>query len=69
MRKTVGVVVDGVERRLAAGMTVRHLLSPDQLERVRAGTLRVEDERGNERGLGGALCEGAVVNLVPRPKP
>jgi len=66
VRRTVLVTVDGAGRRVAAGLTVRHLLSPEQLEQVRAGELAVTDGRGNELGLGGALTDGAVVRLVPR---
>jgi len=69
VKRTVRVTVDGVPRRLAAGLTVRHLLTPEQLERVAGGELRVTDGRSRERGLGGALADGAVIRIVPAPKP
>lgn len=66
MSATIRVIFNGVERRLAAGLTVRHLLSPEELERVQAGEEVVVDRRGMERGLGGALADGAVFRLGPR---
>ena len=65
MSATIRVTFNGVERRLAAGLTVRHLLSPEELERVLAGEEVVLDRRGMERGLGGALADGAVFRLAP----
>lgn len=66
MSATVRVVFDGGERRLAAGLKVRNLLSESQVRAVLDGASRVVDDHGNVVGLGGALVDGAVLSLVPR---
>jgi len=55
------------ERVLAAGLQVRNLLTPAQVEQVQRGELVVLDGKGRQRGLGGALCDGHVLRLAPRP--
>jgi hypothetical protein len=56
--KTVHVYLDGDEKELAIGMTVRHLLSTEERKRADEGDLTIVDEHGNERGLDGALGDG-----------
>lgn len=68
MKRVVEVSFNGEPRRLAAGLQVRSLLTPAQVEAVRRGELAVLDARGRERGLGGALLDGQVVTLAPRPR-
>jgi len=60
------ITFNGEERALAAGLTVRSLLTEAQALAVRRGALAILDARGRERGLGGALADGAVLALVPR---
>jgi hypothetical protein len=67
--RLVRVTFNGEERTLAAGLTVRSLLTEAQAQAVGRGELVVRDARGRERGLGGALLDGAVVSLVPRGRP
>jgi hypothetical protein len=62
----VRVLFNGEERLLAPGLRVRSLLTEEEAGRVERGELVVLDGRGRERGLGGALLDGAVVRLVPR---
>lgn len=64
--RLVRVTFDGEERLLAAGLTVRSLLTEAQAQSVQRGDLVVRDSGGRERGLGGALEDGAVLALVPR---
>ena len=59
----------GEERLLAAGLRVRSLLTEAQAQAVRRGELAVLDARGRERGLGGALADGAALSLVQRGRP
>ena len=54
-------------RTLAAGLRVRSLLSPEQVAQVQRGELVVLDGKGRERGLDGALHDGLVLRLAPRP--
>ena len=56
------------ERLLAAGLRVRSLLSHEQITQVRGGELVVLDDNGREHGLDGALSDGAVLRLAPRPR-
>ena len=56
------------ERVLAAGLRVRSLLSHEQVVQVERGELVVLDDKGRERGLDGALLDGAVLRLAPRPR-
>jgi aconitase B len=65
-RRLVRVRFNGEERLLAAGLTVRSLLTEAQVQAVQRGELTVRDARGHERGLGGALADGADLALVPR---
>lgn len=58
---------NGEERTLAAGLRVRSLLSGEQVVQVQRGELAVLDGKGRERGLDGALLDGAVLSLAPRP--
>ncbi|HWR97065.1 MAG TPA: hypothetical protein VN317_01445 [Candidatus Methanoperedens sp.] len=67
--RLVRIVFNGEERRLAAGLRVRSLLTAAEAEAVRRGEMAVRDARGRERGLGGALLEGAALSLVPRGRP
>ncbi len=64
----VRISFNGGERRLAAGLQVRSLLTAEQIAAVRRGELLVLDGRGRERGLGGALADGQSLTLVPRPR-
>jgi hypothetical protein len=59
---------NGGERVLASGLQVRSLLTAAQIEAVRRGEQAVVDGKGRERGLGGALADGLVLTLVPRPR-
>ncbi|HEY6000413.1 MAG TPA: hypothetical protein VI078_14085 [bacterium] len=65
----VRISFNGEERTLAAGLTVRSLLTEAQAQAVRRGEMAVRDGAGRERGLGGALQDGAVLSLVPRRRP
>ena len=67
--RLVRVSFNGEERTLAAGLTVRSLLTAEQALAVRRRELAVLDARGRERGLGGALTDGAVLALVSRGRP
>ena len=67
--RLVRVSLDGEERVLAAGLTVRSLLTGQQAQAVRRGELAVLDARGRERGLGGALVDGLALSLAPRRRP
>ena len=58
MKRTVRVYLDGEEKELPVGMTVRHLLSSEERKRVDDGLLLIVDTHGNERGLDGALSDG-----------
>ena len=58
---------DGEERVLARGLRVRSLLTQDQVEQVLRGELTVLDDAGRERGLDGALLDGQILRLAPRP--
>lgn len=58
MKRTMHVYLDGEEKELAVGMTVRHLLSVDERKMASDGALVVVDAHGNERGLDGALIDG-----------
>ena len=64
--RRVRIVLDGEARTLAAGLTVRSLLTEAQAQAVRRGELAVRDARGRERGLGGAILDGAALKLVRR---
>ena len=66
--RLVRITFNGEERTLAAGLTVRSLLTEAQALAVRRGELAVLDARGRERGLGGALPDGAVLSLAPRAR-
>jgi hypothetical protein len=55
------------ERTLAAGLRVRSLLSHEQVAQVQRGELVVRDGKGRESGLDGALLDGAILSLAPRP--
>ena len=57
---------NGEERVLAAGLTIRSLLSGEQIDRVQSGELAVCDGKGRERGLDGAVQDGLVLTLGPR---
>ena len=59
---------NGEERVLAAGLRVRSLLTHDEVVQVQSGDLVVLDGKGRERGLDGALLDGAVLRLAPRPR-
>ncbi len=61
MNKIVTVSIDGRERQMAAGLRVRHLISPEELALVEAGALEVTDAEGNRRGLDGALSDGLAL--------
>jgi hypothetical protein len=67
--RLVRITFNGEGRTLAAGLTVRSLLTEAQAQAVRCGELAVLDARGRERGLGGALLDGAILSLVPRGRP
>jgi hypothetical protein len=67
--RLVRINFNGEARTLAAGLTVRSLLTEAQAAAVRRGELAVLDARGRERGLGGALLDGAALALVPRGRP
>ena len=67
--RLVRITFNGEGRTLAAGLTVRSLLTEAQAQSVRRGELAVRDVRGRERGLGGALLDGAILSLVPRGRP
>ena len=67
--RRVRITFNGEERALAAGLTVRSLLTEAQAQAVRRGELAVLDARRRERGLGGALLDGAALSLVPRGRP
>jgi hypothetical protein len=67
--RLVRITFDGEERTLAAGLTVRSLLTEAQAQAVGRGEMAVRDAGGRERGLGGALQDGAVLLLVPRGRP
>ena len=56
------------ERVLAAGLRVRSLLSQEQVVQVQRGELVVLDGKGRERGLDGALLDGQILQLAPRPR-
>jgi hypothetical protein len=56
------------ERTLAAGLRVRSLLSQEQVVQVQRGELGVLDGKGRERGLDGALLDGQILQLAPRPR-
>ena len=64
----VHIQFNGAERVLAAGLRVRSLLSNEQVVQVQRGELVVLDGRGRERGLDGALHDGLVLRLAPRPR-
>jgi len=64
----VHVRFDGEERVLAAGLRVRSLLSSEQVVQVQRGELVVLDGKGRERGLDGALVDGLILRLAPRPR-
>ena len=64
----VHIRFNGEERVLAAGLRVRSLLSHEQLVQVERGELVVLDGKGRERGLDGALLDGQVLRLAPRPR-
>ena len=64
--RRVRITFNGEGRALAAGLTVRSLLTETQALAVRRGELAILDARGRERGLGGALLDGAVLRLAPR---
>ena len=64
--RLVRITFNGEERTLAAGLTVRSLLTEGQAQAVQRGEVTVLDEKGRERGLGGALADGAALSLVPR---
>lgn len=55
------------ERTLAAGLRVRSLLTHEQIVQVQSGELFVLDGKGRERGLDGALLDGLILRLAPRP--
>jgi hypothetical protein len=67
--RLVRITLNDEERALAAGLTVRSLLTEAQAQAVLRGDLAVLDAGGRERGLGGALLDGAVLSLVPRGRP
>ena len=58
MKRTVRVYLDGEEKELPVGMSVRHLLSSGEQKRVDEGLLAIVDTHRNERGLDGALGDG-----------
>jgi hypothetical protein len=61
MKRIVTVSIDGRERQLAAGLRIRHLLSPGEVALAEAGELAVHDADGNQRGLDGALSDGLAL--------
>ena len=63
----VHIRFNDTERVLAAGLRVRSLLSDEQIVQVQRGELAVIDGKGRERGLDGALHDGLVLRLAPRP--
>ncbi len=67
MKRLVRVSLNGKERRLAVGMSVRHLLTEEEVLKVECGELVVVDSRGRERGLDGALLEGSRLFLKTKP--
>jgi len=64
----IHVSFNGEERALAAGLSVRSLLTPEQVAQVQSGVLVVLDGKGRERGLDGALLDGLALRLAPRPR-
>jgi hypothetical protein len=66
MTGTVTVRLDGTERRVSAGLKIRHLLGEEEIRLVGEGRLQVVDEGGHLRGLEGALADGLVLRLRPR---
>jgi hypothetical protein len=64
----VRITFNGEERQLAAGLRVRSLLTQEQVGQVQRGELVVLDGKGRERGLDGALLDGAALRLAPRPR-
>jgi hypothetical protein len=64
----VHIQFNGAERVLAAGLRVRSLLTHDEVVKVQRGDLVVLDGKGRERGLDGALLDGLVLRLAPRPR-
>ena len=65
--RRVRIVLDGEARTLAAGLTVRSLLTEAQAQAVRRGELVVLDGAGRERGLDGALADGLALRVVAPP--
>jgi hypothetical protein len=64
----VNIRFNGEARVLAAGLLVRSLLSSEQIAQVQHGELLVLDGKGRERGLDGALADGLILRLAPRPR-
>jgi hypothetical protein len=60
------VYVNSVKISLHRGMKVKHALSPDQLEAVRAGEMEVRDHACNVVGLEGSLTEGSRLYMCER---
>lgn len=57
------VYVNNQEVTLGPGMTVKHALTAAGLINEIEKGKKVYDEMGNEIGLGGALTEGARINI------
>jgi hypothetical protein len=68
MSGTISIIFDGEEKKIATGIKLRSLLTPEEIEQVLRGELTIVDARGQERGLGGALLDGMVLLRRPGPR-